>query len=148
MEDHDAKAARLERQALARFSPNDPYDFEVPALPMSPVGRLAFETGAAAAKAAILERTKMSKHTPGPWKIQRHTHSDKSFMVGPVYIDYDDVDHKEQDANAKLCSAAPDLLAACKALIDAPHPDHFAVRLNDEESAAIEAIQRAIAKAE
>jgi hypothetical protein len=51
-------------------------------------------------------------------------------------------------ANASVIAAAPDLLEACKALIDAPHQEHFAVRLNDEEMAAVHAIRAAIAKAE
>jgi len=45
-------------------------------------------------------------------------------------------------------AAAPELLAACKALFDAPHQEHFAVRLNDEEMAALNAIRRAVANAE
>jgi hypothetical protein len=56
-------------------------------------------------------------HTPGPWKIQRHTLADKEFSVGPATIAYDDVDHDEQDANAALIAAAPELLEACEAAI-------------------------------
>lgn len=48
-----------------------------------------------------------TKHTPGPWKIQPHTTVDKEFTVGPAIMDYDDVDHDQQDANARLISAAP-----------------------------------------
>lgn len=55
---------------------------------------------------------------------------------------------EEARANARLIAAAPDLLEACKALVDAPHQEHFAARLNDEEMAGLDAIKRAIAKAE
>ncbi len=41
-----------------------------------------------------------------------------------------------------------ELLLACKALIDAPHYEHFAVRLNDEEIVALRRIKAAVAKAE
>lgn len=54
----------------------------------------------------------------------------------------------EAIAGARLIPAAPDLLAACKALLDAPHHEHLSVRLNDEEMAALDSIKNAIAKAE
>ena len=54
----------------------------------------------------------------------------------------------ELKANARLIAAVPDLLEACKRLLDAPHYEHFVVRLNDEEMAGLDAIQAAIAKAE
>ena len=57
-------------------------------------------------------------HTPGPWLIQSHTMADKEFTVGPAIIDYDDVDHDEQEANAKLIASAPDMFTALKALFE------------------------------
>lgn len=62
--------------------------------------------------------------TAGPWKIEPHDDCDKSFRVGPVIIDYDDVDHDEEDANAKLVralrNALPRLLAVVEALEKLP----------------------------
>jgi len=61
----------------------------------------------------------MSKHTPGPWAWD---------------VDYDVVlgsnkstvckiatgeDREEEDANARLIAAAPDLLVACRGLVEA-----------------------------
>ena len=61
----------------------------------------------------------VTKHTAGPWVIQRHSNADKSFTVGPVMIDNDDVDHREAEANAQLVSAAPELLSALKHMFSA-----------------------------
>jgi len=58
------------------------------------------------------------------------------------------VTESEAEANARLIAAAPNLFSACKALIDAPHHEHFATRLNDQEMAAVDAIRAAVAKAE
>lgn len=41
------------------------------------------------------------KATEGPWD-QRLTPDRKRMFVGPIELDYDDVDHNEQDANARL----------------------------------------------
>lgn len=49
---------------------------------------------------------------------------------------------------ALACRCFPDLLAACKALINAPHHEHFETRLNDDEMRGIRLIREAIAKAE
>lgn len=45
------------------------------------------------------------KRTPGEWEIQPHKGWHKEFNVGPATIDYDDVDHDEQDANATFISS-------------------------------------------
>ena len=52
------------------------------------------------------------------------------------------IEKKEQEVNAALIAAAPELLAACKALLNAPldNPDHLLRAQRDAE--------RAIAKAE
>lgn len=41
-----------------------------------------------------------------------------------------------------------ELLGAAKALLDAPHQEHFETRLNDEEFAALVRLRRTIEKAE
>ena len=52
---------------------------------------------------ALLETAR--KRTPGKWEVQPHKSWHKEFTVGPVIIDYDDVDHNEQDANAAFIAA-------------------------------------------
>jgi len=42
--------------------------------------------------------------------------------------------------------ATSELLSACIALLDAPHQEHFAVRLNDPEMAALDRIKAVVAK--
>lgn len=62
-----------------------------------------------------------TKHTPTPWEIEPHTMVDKEFSVGPFTLDYDDVDHDEQDANAEFMVRAVNshdaLLAAAKTVV-------------------------------
>ncbi len=57
-------------------------------------------------------------HTPGPWKIEPHDDCDKRYFVGPVMIDNDDVDQEEAEANGRLVSASPDLLAALQNMLE------------------------------
>lgn len=94
----------------------------------------------------------MSEFTPGPWAVHVRDF-DKSVMViasGASLSVANVTDYGFMPAipNARLMAAAPDLLAACKALIDAPHQEHFAARLNDDEMRGIEMIRAAISKAE
>lgn len=66
----------------------------------------------------------MPEHTPGPWTLG-------SFDGNPAYVSVygpndelvadvhaDEFDENEAEANARLIAAAPDLLAACEALVD------------------------------
>ena len=104
-----------------------------------------------------------NKHTPGPWLISRYAPpmSNKG-QAADIYIDDDngggeitvckmaaDVEDREMiEANARLISAAPDLLKALKMLyqwvqaeveqFEAAAPDDF----------IIEAVEAAIKKAE
>ena len=73
----------------------------------------------------------MTKHTPGPWPIQSH---ENRLYVGPVEIDGDD---DEDLANARLIAAAPDMLAALRALDDV-NLDVGGVRLREIVDAAID----------
>lgn len=62
----------------------------------------------------------MAAHTSGPWAIEPRPPGQKVLrLLGTrIEVDYDDVDHEEQLANAQLIAAAPDMLAACEALAD------------------------------
>lgn len=70
-------------------------------------------------------------HTPGPWTIgpadwmisQKHGVGWRNFPVrAPGWYDvatvYCDEDDAEQDANVNLIAAAPDLLEACKYMLE------------------------------
>jgi hypothetical protein len=68
----------------------------------------------------------MSAHTPfalqPPWFVEKHGPSDKRFAIladgTPIaWVDYDDVDRETADQIGTLIAAAPDLLAACEALV-------------------------------
>jgi len=61
-----------------------------------------------------------TKHTPGPWSINRYDTYDKDIVIREpgVRVDFDDVDQDEQEANARLIAAAPELLEALNAMMD------------------------------
>jgi len=63
----------------------------------------------------------MSEHTPGPWEANKSLRT--SINAGPKHIamvnfwhsdDERDVSGEEHEANARLITAAPELLAACE----------------------------------
>ena len=106
-------------------------------------------------------------HTPGPWAWQSFgcgnlliaQHGRRPVVLGAITdlekhcapamnkdgrLELVDPDHP----NARLIAAAPDLLAACKQLIECDHYVHFAVRLNNQEMKGIDMIKEAIVKAE
>jgi len=67
-----------------------------------------------------------AKHTPGPWHIMpRGQVGCDSFPICEVYDADPRNDNPEQEANARLIAASPDLLAACKRLIDCLGPDGY-----------------------
>lgn len=77
-------------------------------------------------------------HTPSPWHSY-HTGDNKEIIItagksvyGKVIciVDYDDVDHDEQDDNVALILASPDLLGACKEGLDL---SKYAAALNFSE---------------
>jgi len=92
----------------------------------------------------------MTKHTPGKWKIESHSPSVWGNKLGEmIYIkgqkdqlSIASITHRiDEEANARLIAAAPELLEACKlALIKCPFPVG-AVK-------AKEALENAITKAE
>ena len=63
-----------------------------------------------------------TKHTPGPWRWRIHGASGDKKLVGSneVPLVWQDRHWQcpSQDANAALIAAAPDLLAACDALLE------------------------------
>lgn len=88
----------------------------------------------------------MSKHTPGPWLI-----AEDGFITVRIGNNYPEVakvfdapfDDHEVPANARLIAAAPDLLEACRAMLDCCYD----MDRNDETLAAVKATMKAIAKA-
>ena len=89
----------------------------------------------------------MSKHTPGPWEVERSLNGDYSVrhtatgnhpICDVFYVT------ETGQANASLIAAAPDLLAACKALLEMP-------MLTDKTYDQVQAVRKlataAIAKA-
>lgn len=98
---------------------------------------------------SVKERPADVKHTRGPWRWFDYPSGSKLLAgVERAVIHCPDAPMTVDPADAALIAAAPDLLAACKSLIDAPHERHFAVRMNDQEMVGIDAIKAAIAKAE
>lgn len=97
----------------------------------------------------------MAKHTPGPWmRTPGHFRGDNICVVNCTQADAEDGYttiaapewdhsrdfHEQNAANARLISAAPDLLAACRKIVDAVE--------DGDEMAAVEMARAAIAKAE
>lgn len=68
----------------------------------------------------------MSKHTPGPWEAKGWRVCANLAEGGPpLTVICDTANNKasrtpENEANARLIAAAPDLLVACKMLVDSP----------------------------
>lgn len=70
----------------------------------------------------------MSKHTPGPWAVNRYITSGNQSLgfhitgprdgsVSPVCVG-EDTGYGEIDANARLIAAAPDLLVALRSIVE------------------------------
>jgi hypothetical protein len=101
----------------------------------------------------------MSKHTPGPWRqsgtviyspntgviCELSTVHPADQAIHHVELELGSDDWDEAMANGALIKAAPDLLKACIALVDAPYADwHSRV---EAAIAARKLAQAAIAKA-
>jgi hypothetical protein len=55
-------------------------------------------------------------HTPGPWTLPKFGGWEKELEIPEpkIWVDYDDVDREEAEANARLIAAAPEMLFALK----------------------------------
>lgn len=85
-----------------------------------------------------------TKHTPGPWTTGENPngYGMSVFSGGQIVADCSfPADDDEARANARLCAAVLDLLAAGQMLLDCAQP------LNPEMTAAYDAMRAAIAKA-
>jgi hypothetical protein len=73
-------------------------------------------------------RKQMSEHTPGPWMVNKYGGVGAGeFGTNPCVIQSDGfIGEDREEADKALISAAPDLLAACEAVVD---------DLSDEERA-------------
>lgn len=94
----------------------------------------------------------MNKHTPGPWRSVGSHGMLRHCILGPrgeIIARYSAwEDHPEEaEANTSLMVAAPDLLAACEAVVNAyEENDWSAPGVSDGLYDAIEGIRAAIAK--
>jgi hypothetical protein len=96
----------------------------------------------------------MKKHTPGPWDFSTHLGMSECVIHGPKIMTHHAVvpfassgngSQQQAESNARLISAAPDLLAAlqqCLVIVDA----HRKTALGEGDIAAMNA-RAAIAKA-
>ena len=89
-----------------------------------------------------------TKHTPGPWTVRDHggyievETPDEPTVAHFGSLSFDGADHDWALANARLIAAAPELLAALKAMADR------AEWYGDEDADSLCGARAAIAKAE
>ncbi len=90
----------------------------------------------------------MSKHTPGPWTFRQaganwrvYASDGRSFDAGDALY------HPENEANARLIAAAPELLRALEDLVDEQNGPPL-IRYEKSWAAAMGKARSAIAKAE
>jgi len=91
-----------------------------------------------------------TKHTPGPWKINQRNSQGDIEIIAPNenykdggFIAELSCDDKNTSANARLISAAPELLEACKFVLS-----NLQVSRLPQFRAETEILAEAIAKAE
>ena len=72
-------------------------------------------------------------HTPGPWKFRNENGQEGTFNIQTVLggeilalIDRGWTRDDEHEANARLSAASPDLLEACKAVLETMNTDDMA----------------------
>ena len=103
-------------------------------------------------------KTETVKHTPGPWTCDEHDklNPDRAFGIVAEWKDGDEIGTQVvaevciaepgvAEADARLIAAAPDLLAALTALVNAPGINADDLPETDE---LLSAARAAIAKAE
>jgi len=88
----------------------------------------------------------MTKHTPGPWRVEEYGNGG-AVVIGEARA-REVIAVSLTERNANLIAAAPDLLAACEAFVEAEH----AAILDGQRAFsmyidAIDAAKAAIAKA-
>jgi ribosomal protein RSM22 (predicted rRNA methylase) len=88
----------------------------------------------------------MSKHTPGPWEALKNNYGQVLIVVRSTK-DFVCAVPDECEADAKLISAAPDLLAALKSIIDTVE-SHARSQLTPAENSPVAKARAAIKKAE
>ena len=107
-----------------------------------------------------------SKHTPGPWVIQRYVGSDafqvhawgresNGWQPKPLPVAWipngwyrgDGALHNELEANAPLIAAAPDLLEALKAMVALDEEHHQRCQGDEDVCREVRHARYAIAKA-
>ena len=94
----------------------------------------------------------MDKHTPGPWGCKDTSYGSHDYMLtkpdgSRLPVNAPSNDHGEQRANARLISAAPELLEACRILLRESAGRKLDVRKDYHLMVALEAAKTAIAKA-
>ncbi len=84
-----------------------------------------------------------AQHTQGPWEMSGPTLKGDGYNIGSVNS------HRtsEGEANARLISAAPDLLVALEAMVEASIEMQGTTRKAAEHNARLESARAAIAKA-
>ena len=82
----------------------------------------------------------MSEHTPGPWKVIDEQNSEWAYIDNrDESINICQVPEQDESymLNAKLIAAAPDLLAACKIVLDNINIHHNFTHLRETMESAI-----------
>lgn len=94
-----------------------------------------------------------AKHTPGPWVFNAEADEitcdarDGKVEIAYVQTGFNEPFESEQQANARLICAAPDLLAACQVLIRDMNAVDAAGQYGTELQPGIYYARKAIAKA-
>ncbi len=90
--------------------------------------------------------TTKATHTPGPWVVE----SGGSSVVTPggrAIADIPNDIDEEEVANARLIAASPDLLSACRKILESRDPDPNSSKAVDAQIEAWGLAEAAIAKA-
>ena len=110
---------------------------------------------AGASTGAVYDETNTTRHTPGPWHADhgwvnadpQHSAGRECCVVAQIHSGPDCAPAEHADANAHVIAAAPDLLAAAKA-VAALWAKHGLGDDDNESTPVWDALQRAIARAD